>query len=153
MNEEKAYVLGLLHDIGRNFGVTHFAHIFDGYKYMAKLGYDEVARVCLSHSFSTHNINDYIGNFDMQKEDIQYISSLLENMIFDDYDKLIQLCDALAGVEIVDMKTRMNDVKKRYGKYPQIKWETNLKLKKYFENLCCENIYVVITENRSLWGL
>lgn len=27
MNPDKAYVLGLLHDIGRRFGVTHLAHV------------------------------------------------------------------------------------------------------------------------------
>ena len=31
METEKAYVLGLLHDIGRKFGVKHLAHGLDGY--------------------------------------------------------------------------------------------------------------------------
>ncbi|MBQ8877585.1 MAG: HDOD domain-containing protein, partial [Lachnospiraceae bacterium] len=52
LDAEKAYVLGLLHDIGRRFGVKHFGHIYDGYRYMNELGYDEVARICASHSFS-----------------------------------------------------------------------------------------------------
>ncbi|MFI3283765.1 MAG: HD domain-containing protein [Erysipelotrichaceae bacterium] len=133
MNADKSYVLGLLHDIGRYFGVKHFAHIYDGYIYMEELGYDDVARVCLSHSFSTQNVEDYIGNFDSSKEGIQFISDKLSNMNFDDYDKLIQLCDALAGTQVVDITTRMNDVKHRYGYYPQDKWEANLHLKKYFE--------------------
>ena len=30
---EKAYVLGLLHDIGRKFGVRHLGHVSDGYTY------------------------------------------------------------------------------------------------------------------------
>ena len=33
----------------------------------------------------------------------------------------------------VDMETRMMDVKKRYGSYPQDKWKKHLELKRYFE--------------------
>lgn len=36
---EKAYVLGLLHDIGRKFGKRHLGHVSDGYSYMMSLGY------------------------------------------------------------------------------------------------------------------
>lgn len=68
LDSEKAYVLGLLHDIGRRFGVYHFRHVVDGYNYMSKLGYDEVAKICLTHSFSTQDIHAYIGNFDVSDE-------------------------------------------------------------------------------------
>ena len=40
MDVEKAYILGLLHDIGREFGVRHLGHVYDGYVYMKSLGYD-----------------------------------------------------------------------------------------------------------------
>ena len=33
----------------------------------------------------------------------------------------------------VDMEMRMAGVKRRYGAYPQEKWERNLALKAYFE--------------------
>ena len=45
MDPDKAYILGLLHDIGRRFGVRHLGHVSDGYSYMMELGYDEAARV------------------------------------------------------------------------------------------------------------
>lgn len=35
---------------------------------------------------------------------------------------------------VVDIETRMNDVKTRYGYYPQDKWNKNIELKKYFED-------------------
>ena len=54
MDVEKAYILGLLHDIGRKFGVRHLGHVYDGYVYMKSLGYDEVAKICLTHSFNNH---------------------------------------------------------------------------------------------------
>ena len=42
--DEKAYILGLLHDIGK-FGVRHFGHVSDGYTYRRLLGCDEVAKI------------------------------------------------------------------------------------------------------------
>lgn len=127
MDAEKAYVLGLLHDIGRKFGVKHLGHVYDGYKYMQELGYEDVARICLTHSFSVPDIQVYIGNFDVSKEQQEEIESALHNCVYDDYDKLIQLCDSLAGSEgVMDMEERMTDVKRRYGSYPQEKWDTNM---------------------------
>lgn len=50
MNPEKSYILGLLHDIGRKFGVSYLKHVSDGYSYMMSLGYDEVAQ-SVPHTF------------------------------------------------------------------------------------------------------
>ena len=58
---------------------------------------------------------------------------------------LIQLCDALAMAEgVVDIEPRMLDVKRRYGEYPQEKWDSNLSLKAYFEAKCGKSIYDVV---------
>lgn len=51
MNSEKAYVCGLLHDIGRRTGIAAVRHIIDGYDYAISQNWNEVARVCLTHSF------------------------------------------------------------------------------------------------------
>ena len=65
--------------------------------------------------------------------------------MFDDFDRLIQLCDCLAGSEgVVDMEARMLDVKKRYGFYRQDKWDTNLWLKACFEEKTGKNIYEIV---------
>lgn len=142
---EKAYVLGLLHDIGRKFGVKHLGHVYDGYKYMQELGYEDVARICLTHSFSVPDIQVYIGNFDVSKEQQEEIESALHNCVYDDYDKLIQLCDSLAGSEgVMDMEERMTDVKRRYGSYPQEKWDTNMRLKQLFEEKAGKDIYDIV---------
>ena len=115
MDADKAYVAGLLHDIGRKFGVKHLGHVYDGWKYMMELNYDEAARICLSHSFNEGDLNGYIGNFDITEEQTEEIRQALSGMVFDDYDKLIQLCDSLASAEgVVDMEERMSDVKRRY---------------------------------------
>mgnify|MGYP002757014849 CR=1 FL=1 len=68
MDCNKAYVLALLHDIGRRFGKRHLGHVYDGYNYMMDLGYDEVAKVCLTHSFDNLNSEGYIGQIDTTED-------------------------------------------------------------------------------------
>ena len=145
MDTDKAYILGLLHDIGRKFGVKHLGHVYDGYKYMLELGYDEVAKICLTHSFNVPDIHVYIGHFDITKEEQQEIEDALNNVVYDDYDRLIQLCDSLAGAEgVMDIEVRMADVKRRYGDYPKEKWDKNLLLMQMFEKKMGRNIYEVV---------
>lgn len=145
MDADKAYVAGLLHDIGRKFGVKHLGHVYDGWKYMLELGYDEAARICLSHSFNEGDLEGYIGNFDITEEQTEEIRQALNIMEFDDYDRLIQLCDSIATAEgVVDMEERMNDVKRRYGAYPQSKWDKNIELKQYFEKRAGKDIYEIV---------
>ena len=145
MDAEKAYVLGLLHDIGRKFGVRHLGHVSDGYLYMLSLGYDDVAKICLTHSFNNQSLADYIGRFDTSDVDREMIESALAGATVDDYDRLIQLCDALAGSDgVLNIEDRMLDVKRRYGFYPREKWDTNMRLKAYFEAKAGENIYEIV---------
>lgn len=145
LDSEKAYVLGLLHDIGRKFGIRHLGHVSDGYSYMMSLGYEEAARVCLTHSFPNQKLEDYVGKYDTTKEELTLIQNTLQKISFDEYDRLIQLCDALAGSEgVLDIEIRMADVRRRYGFYPEEKWKRNLALKKYFEEKIERNIYDVV---------
>ncbi len=147
MDKEKAYVLGLLHDIGRKFGVKHLGHVYDGYQYMKELGYDEVARICLTHSFSVPDLEVYIGNRDISDKQQEEIRAALAACVYDEYDKLIQLCDALAGADgVVPMEERMADIRKRYGSYPQDKWDANMALKSYFEEKAGEDIYCLVNK-------
>lgn len=148
LDPDKAYVLGLLHDIGRRFGKRHLGHVSDGYSYMMSLGYDEVARVCLSHSFNDQSLADYVGNRDTTPEETALIETNLATMVYDEYDRLIQLCDSLAGAEgVMDIEERMLDVKRRYGAYPQHKWDINMNLMRHFEELAGRNIYDLVEKN------
>ncbi len=67
MDTEKAYVCGLMHDIGRRAGVFAVKHIVDGYDYAMSMGWDEVARVCLTHSYPVKNIRADIGRMDIAR--------------------------------------------------------------------------------------
>lgn len=151
LNAEKAYVLGLLHDIGRKFGVKHLAHIYDGYVYMSESGYDEVARICMTHSFSVKKIDSYVGKFDVTNEVLGFIKDYLLHIEYDDYDRLIQLCDAMGSATgVVPVECRMADVKKRYGYYPQEKWEKNIQLTEYFSHKIGRDIYELFCEKDHL---
>ena len=148
LDSNKAYILGLLHDIGRKFGVRHLGHVSDGYSYMMSLGYNEVAQICLTHSFSNLTTDEYIGKFDTTEEELKLIQDALKASTMDEYDRLIQLCDSLAGAEgVLDIEERMRDVKCRYGSYPQAKWDSNLALKKHFEAKMGKDIYEVVDKD------
>lgn len=65
LDSEKAYVLGLLHDIDRRNGVAAVRHIINGYDYAISKGWDEPARICLTHSFPVKDIETDIGKKDI----------------------------------------------------------------------------------------
>ena len=145
MDENKAYILGLLHDIGRRFGVTQAKHIIDGYDFMMELGYEEVARICLTHSFSEKYFSTCIGREDVTEQEKERICELMERYEYDDYDLLIQVCDSISLPSgPVDMVIRMQDVKERYGEYPESKWNKNLELKQYFDLKVGKDIYEIV---------
>ncbi|MCD7771196.1 MAG: HD domain-containing protein [Oscillospiraceae bacterium] len=142
LDADKAYILGLLHDIGRSFGESQMRHVYDGYRYMLSLGYDEAARVCLTHSFNRQRLDDYVGQCDITFDEKKELEELLLSTDFDDYDRLIQLCDGLAGkTRVIRLEERAEDIELRYGSYPERKLEKNLELKAYFEKMTGEDLY------------
>ena len=145
LNPDFAYTCGLLHDIGRQMGYTYLAHVYDGYHYLKNLGYDKLAKICLTHSFNLKTIEDYIGKIDISTEQYEEIKALLAATQYDDYDRLIQLLDSTCGADgTKNMEARMNDVKERYGYYPEGKWNKNFELKQYFEKLMGCDMYDAI---------
>ena len=53
----------------------------------------------------------------------------------------------LAGAEgVVSMEERMTDIKRRYGSYPQEKWDANMALRSYFEEKAGEDIYLLVKD-------
>ena len=153
MDPEKAYVLGLLHDIGRKFGKRHLGHVSDGYSYMTSLGYDDAARICLTHSFNGKTLRGYIGNIDTTDGETALIREKLQEAKTDDYDRLIRLCDAISGAgQVMDIIDRMTDVKNRYGSYDPEKWQANLDLKSFFEAKMGMDLYDAVAGNNTVNG-
>ena len=156
MDSEKAYVMGLLHDIGRRVGVTGILHLFDGYDYLMSLGQEELARICLTHSFPNKNAHTFVGKYDCTDAQLQFLQDYLDRIELDNYDILIQLCDAISlpnGACI--MEKRFIDVALRHGTPPfaRDKWRSFLSTKAHFDNLCGCNIYTLlpnVLENSSV---
>ena len=144
LDHNHAYILGLLHDIGRYEGKTNLRHIFSGYTLMNGKGYEDIARICLTHSFPYKNIDSYQGEFDCALEEIGYLKSELAKIEYDENDKLIQLCDGLGSAEgITLLEIRLVDVVKRHGfnEYTLKKWNAFFEIKSYFENKCGKKLY------------
>ena len=148
MDAEKAYVLGLLHDVGRRVGVGQLIHVYHGWKYMLELGYPAVAKVCLTHSYNTQRMEDDMAVCDITEGQREELQTALNEIVYDDYDRLIQLCDSIATAEgVVDICERMSDIKRRYGSYPQAKWDRNIELLKYFGTKAGNDIYDICVCN------
>ena len=74
---------------------------------MMQLGYD-AARIYLTHSFPIQDVSTYIGNFDVSEEVVNAMNGKLKKIDYDDYDRLIWLCDCLAMPEgVVSLSERM----------------------------------------------
>lgn len=147
MDSEKAFVCGLLHDIGRRTGVAAVRHIIDGYAYALSQGWDEVARVCLTHSFPVKDIDADIGKKDITAEQYRFIQKYLDGIVYDDYDKLIILCDALGDAEgFCILEKRLVDTTRRYGIYPFTldRWNKTYGYKDYFERMTGSPLYALL---------
>ncbi|HAS37870.1 MAG TPA: phosphohydrolase [Ruminococcaceae bacterium] len=147
LDREKAFVCGLLHDIGRRTGIAAVRHIIDGYDYAMSKGWDEAARVCLTHSFPIKDIDADIGKKDITAEQYNFIKAFIENIEYDDYDKLIILCDSLADANgFCILEKRFVDTTRRYGIFPFTvdRWNKTIEFKEYFEKMIGRSIYALL---------
>jgi putative nucleotidyltransferase with HDIG domain len=148
LDEKRAYVSGLLHDIGYydyRDGKGTTDHIFTGYELMKKKGYETIARICLSHSFSCQDIKSFAASYiNCSDDEYSFITKFLSETIYDDYDKLIQLCDSLGMPQgVVLIEKRLVDVVRRHGfnEFTLKKWDSYFELKNHFDTKCGMNIY------------
>ncbi|MBP5492932.1 MAG: HDOD domain-containing protein [Clostridiales bacterium] len=147
MDADKAFIVGVLHDIGRRVGIVDIpTHVYAGYEYCMQKGWDEVARICMTHSYLLMKDEFcYDPESDIEKEIKKYVFSIEA----DDYDKLIQLCDALAvDYGFVILEKRFVDVTRRYGIMEGYirGWEVAFAIKEDFEKKMGCSIYDVLPD-------
>ena len=132
LDGEKAYILGLLHDIGKSERVCALYHVWLGWRQMNELGYGEAARICLTHSFQVQDLDSFMGQRDVT--DAQYAQ--LER-------ELAAVQYAVGDVRPVVIEQRLVDVALRRGLAPRTvdKWRAVLELKKQFDKACGQDIY------------
>ena len=150
LKPEKAYVLGLLHDYGKKYDEKSegIFHVQAGYEEMMQKGYTDVARICLTHSFPNKDFNDkYYASY--KPEWLEWAHRKLGDIEeYDDYDRLIQLCDMFfEGMSKVRFEERFAGIRKRYGlsKEQTAEQENYAKKNKdYFDELCKEDVYSLL---------
>ena len=147
LDENKANIVGMLHDIGRRAGIVNIPkHVYEGYKYSLEKGWDEVAKICMTHSYPL--MKDEFNYVPVTEEEIaikEYLSQCEE----DDYDRLIQICDALAtDYGFVILEKRFVDVTRRYGIMETYirGWDITFQNKEYFEEKMGCSIYYVFPD-------
>jgi hypothetical protein len=144
MDPDAAYVLGLLHDIGRKVGVTGIRHALDGYNFLLSSGYQDAARICLTHPFPIRNIAACAGVWDGSAEEFQFVQEYLDQIEYDLYDRLIQLCDSLADATgFCLIEKRLVDVAMRYGynSFTIPRWKACFAIKDDFERMIGKSVY------------
>jgi hypothetical protein len=147
LDAESAYILGLLHDIGRREGRWHLRHLLDGYRYLLGLGYAQAARISLTHSFPVADLRVYMGEWDCSPEELKFLEEYIATTQLNEYDRLIQLCDTISMPEgFCLMEKRLVDVAMRYGtnELTLVGWEARFKIKAEFEAVIGTSIYAIL---------
>ncbi|HTX91307.1 MAG TPA: HD domain-containing protein [Anaerolineales bacterium] len=142
-----AFILGDLHDIGRRAGTTDMRHILDGFYFLREKGFDDAARICMTHSFPIKDVYSAAGKWDCTSQELDFVNGYLSNIEFDEYDRLIQLCDAIAlptGFSLIEK--RLMDVALRRGvnEYSVLRWKAYLEIQQDFEKIIGHSIYKIL---------
>ena len=147
LDAEMAYALGLLHDIGRRAGVTGLRHSLDGYLFLAAEGCEDAGRVCLTHCFQSRDVRESFGAPDCTPEEMTFIDDYLAQVEYNDYDRLIHLCDSLANATgFCLLEKRMLDVGFRYGisGHSLRRWQATFDIKAAFERRMGCSVYSLL---------
>jgi HD domain len=150
LDPDRAYVLGLLHDIGRGAGgpsVADVRHILDGYRMLLQRGFDDCARISITHSFPIKHVDAFASTWDCPPEERAFVQQYLDSREYTTYDRLIQLCDALAlpsGPCVIEK--RLVDVALRHGfnALTLSKWQAIFSIEREFSAALAASIYTVL---------
>lgn len=149
LNPEKAYVCGLLHDYGKKYNefVDMKFHPQVGYEEFMDMGYSDIAGICLSHSFPFKEFNN--SDYKSYKPQwLDWVREKLKNYDYDDYDRLIQLCDLFfEGLYMVNIENRFLGIASRYGLSPddqKLQKMGAINNKAYFDKLCNKDVYEIL---------
>jgi len=144
---QKAYIYGLLHDIGRSIGYSHIKHIIDGFRLLENVD-NEAALICITHSFPNHCLDEYQGKIDINDDDKKLINKILRETKYDFYHELIQLVDGLADSNgFVRLEIRWVDISIRNGINQHVidKWKTITNIMTKFEKQYSISIYKLLS--------
>jgi len=147
LNEDYASTIGYMHDIGRL--INHKNHVIEGYKYLDNLGYPDVARYSLTHSFINNIIPNTAGGGPKDKESYDFIKNHIDNYELNIYDNIIQLCDLFClETGYTTFEKRILDITNRKGVYPNSldHFKSIMELKDKLEGMMGIDIYDLFSE-------
>jgi hypothetical protein len=120
LDAERAFILGLIHDIGKIFlnSEEKYKHPLWGYRKL--IGIDkEAAEICISHPFPQFDdCSEYVNFFcRYDKKESEYVLEILRGVSCDSiYIKLVQVCDKLASKDgFVSIEKKFDWYKEKYG--------------------------------------
>jgi HD domain len=151
LEPDTAYVLGLLHDLGRQEGDTDLRHALDGYRFLQAEGFSDAARVCLTHSLPAPltDLRAAQGRWDITPAERRFVGRYLATTASTPYDRLIQLCDLMAlpsGPVLIEQ--RLVDIALRRGLNARTlaHWRASLILRREFEAVLGASVYRLIPD-------
>lgn len=151
IDPERAYVLGLLHDVGKiREEIERRFHGLIGFDILKNKD-KQAARVCLSHTFFNNVLPEYVdveAAFFRRREDYDFAADYFSKNPADWYDRLIQLCDCLANCNgLVTLEERRKEYIQRYRRLmPSYVYDEAKKMKHYFDEKLGADAYSVFSE-------
>lgn len=149
LNDERSYIFGLLHDIGK-FKPNRF-HGLTGYEIALENNDLELAQICITHSFINNRIEEFhFPDNEFKKTDIKRTKELFKSIKLNDYIYLIKLCDFMSIGDTLNSSTiedRLIDIITRYPmsqtEFDRLSKNVN-KLKEYFEKKYDFDLYKLL---------
>ena len=100
----------------------------------------------MTHTFQYKDVDGIYDAWDCTDEEKKFISDYLKEVTYDDYDKLIQLCDALSlanGYCYAEKKMVSSVIKFGFKDTTINKWKAILELKEYFDGKINGDVYTL----------
>ena len=85
--------------------------------------------------------------WDCANDEYEFVKQYLVSTVYDDYDRLIQLCDALAfidGYYLIEKKMVEAALRHGINEYTALKWKATFEIKEYFELRMGKSLYSIL---------
>lgn len=147
LDEDYALTIGYMHDIGRS--IKHNGHPIEGYLYLLNMGYPDIARYSITHSFINNVIFSTAGGGPKDLESFNFIKKYLDSIEINIYDNIVQLCDLFClETGFTTFEKRILDISQRKGVFSNSLEHFNniMYLKDKIEKMMGKEIYSLFPE-------
>jgi HD superfamily phosphodiesterase len=149
-----AYRYGLFHDVAK-FCLPKdkmYRHPLLGYSLMKDSGHNDIAKICLTHSFPDKHASEYITFY--CKGDVVEASAISQKLQDVEYDfavQLIQLCDKISGSDkYLTIEQKRDFYFQKYGIVASCidkAYDVFFEIKRMVDSLIGEDLYAFLKIN------